>query len=74
MYHVLTEIPRFAITILPDRLIINCPSLFTPYTALRIHVSQSTINIIKKADCKFEYIKRGETYLKVCPNKQATVQ
>ncbi|KAM9462546.1 guanylyl cyclase C isoform 1-T1 [Clarias gariepinus] len=31
---------------------------------LRIHVSQSTINIIKKADCKFEYIKRGETYLK----------
>ncbi|KAK3559596.1 hypothetical protein QTP86_013563 [Hemibagrus guttatus] len=31
---------------------------------LRIHVSQSTINIIERADCKFEYKKRGETYLK----------
>ncbi|MCI4384237.1 hypothetical protein PGIGA_G00036610 [Pangasianodon gigas] len=31
---------------------------------LRIHVSQSTINIIERADCKFEYMKRGETYLK----------
>ncbi|GAA6101001.1 guanylyl cyclase C [Tachysurus ichikawai] len=31
---------------------------------LRIHVSQSTINIIERADCKFEYTKRGETYLK----------
>ncbi|KAI5623214.1 heat-stable enterotoxin receptor-like [Silurus asotus] len=31
---------------------------------LRIHVSQSTINIIERADCKFKYMKRGETYLK----------
>ncbi|XP_072523501.1 guanylyl cyclase C isoform X2 [Salminus brasiliensis] len=31
---------------------------------LRIHVSQSTINILKRANCKFEYEKRGETYLK----------
>ncbi|XP_017338107.1 guanylyl cyclase C isoform X1 [Ictalurus punctatus] len=31
---------------------------------LKIHVSQSTINIIERADCKFEYMKRGETYLK----------
>ncbi|KAB5555515.1 hypothetical protein PHYPO_G00035090 [Pangasianodon hypophthalmus] len=31
---------------------------------LRIHVSQSTINVIERADCKFEYMKRGETYLK----------
>lgn len=33
--------------------------------ALRIHVSQSTINILQRTDCKFEYEKRGETYLKV---------
>uniref|UniRef100_A0A674NBN7 Guanylyl cyclase C n=1 Tax=Takifugu rubripes TaxID=31033 RepID=A0A674NBN7_TAKRU len=33
-------------------------------TALRIHVSQSTINILQRTDCKFEYEKRGETYLK----------
>uniref|UniRef100_A0A7N9AUJ3 Guanylate cyclase n=1 Tax=Mastacembelus armatus TaxID=205130 RepID=A0A7N9AUJ3_9TELE len=31
---------------------------------LRIHVSQSTINILQRTDCKFEYEKRGETYLK----------
>ncbi|XP_044186028.1 heat-stable enterotoxin receptor [Thunnus albacares] len=31
---------------------------------LRIHVSQSTINILKRTDCQFEYEKRGETYLK----------
>ncbi|XP_060794953.1 guanylyl cyclase C [Neoarius graeffei] len=31
---------------------------------MRIHVSQSTINIIERANCKFEYTKRGETYLK----------
>ncbi|KAK2833777.1 hypothetical protein Q5P01_017666 [Channa striata] len=31
---------------------------------LRIHVSQSTINILQRTDCQFEYKKRGETYLK----------
>ncbi|XP_036004577.1 heat-stable enterotoxin receptor [Fundulus heteroclitus] len=31
---------------------------------LRIHVSQSTINILQRTDCKFEFEKRGETYLK----------
>uniref|UniRef100_A0A672ZG82 Guanylate cyclase n=1 Tax=Sphaeramia orbicularis TaxID=375764 RepID=A0A672ZG82_9TELE len=31
---------------------------------LRIHASQSTINILKRTNCKFEYEKRGETYLK----------
>ncbi|XP_029014340.1 guanylyl cyclase C isoform X2 [Betta splendens] len=31
---------------------------------LRIHVSQSTINILQRTDCKFEYEARGETYLK----------
>uniref|UniRef100_A0A3Q2E164 Guanylate cyclase n=1 Tax=Cyprinodon variegatus TaxID=28743 RepID=A0A3Q2E164_CYPVA len=31
---------------------------------LRIHVSQPTINILQRTDCKFEYEKRGETYLK----------
>ncbi|XP_051969186.1 guanylyl cyclase C isoform X2 [Xyrauchen texanus] len=31
---------------------------------LRIHVSQSTISILQRTDCKFEYKKRGETYLK----------
>ncbi|KAM9345724.1 guanylyl cyclase C [Symphorus nematophorus] len=31
---------------------------------LRIHVSQSTINILQRTDCKFKYEKRGETYLK----------
>uniref|UniRef100_A0A665WBZ3 Guanylate cyclase n=1 Tax=Echeneis naucrates TaxID=173247 RepID=A0A665WBZ3_ECHNA len=31
---------------------------------LRIHVSQSTINILQRTDCKFEYEMRGETYLK----------
>ncbi|XP_029687683.1 heat-stable enterotoxin receptor-like, partial [Takifugu rubripes] len=34
------------------------------HSALRIHVSQSTINILQRTDCKFEYEKRGETYLK----------
>uniref|UniRef100_A0AAQ4QDX1 Guanylyl cyclase C n=1 Tax=Gasterosteus aculeatus aculeatus TaxID=481459 RepID=A0AAQ4QDX1_GASAC len=29
-----------------------------------IHVSQSTISILQRTDCKFEYEKRGETYLK----------
>lgn len=33
--------------------------------ALRIHVSQPTINILTRTDCKFEYEYRGETYLKV---------
>ncbi|KAK5856644.1 hypothetical protein PBY51_008227 [Eleginops maclovinus] len=31
---------------------------------LRIHASQSTINILQRTDCNFEYEKRGETYLK----------
>uniref|UniRef100_A0A8C7FA09 Guanylate cyclase n=1 Tax=Oncorhynchus kisutch TaxID=8019 RepID=A0A8C7FA09_ONCKI len=31
---------------------------------LRIHVSQSTINILQRTDCKFEYEQRGETFLK----------
>ncbi|KAL0983976.1 hypothetical protein UPYG_G00135440 [Umbra pygmaea] len=31
---------------------------------LRIHVSQPTINILQRTDCKFEYEKRGETFLK----------
>uniref|UniRef100_A0A3Q3JIQ0 Guanylate cyclase n=1 Tax=Monopterus albus TaxID=43700 RepID=A0A3Q3JIQ0_MONAL len=31
---------------------------------LRIHVSQSTINILQRTGCGFEYEKRGETYLK----------
>jgi len=33
--------------------------------ALRIHVSQSTINILQRTSCRFEYEKRGETFLKV---------
>ena len=33
--------------------------------ALRIHVSQPTIEILQRTDCKFEYEMRGETYLKV---------
>uniref|UniRef100_A0A8D3D6P3 Guanylate cyclase n=1 Tax=Scophthalmus maximus TaxID=52904 RepID=A0A8D3D6P3_SCOMX len=32
---------------------------------LRIHVSQPTIDILQRTDCKFEYEIRGETYLKV---------
>ncbi|KAL2078066.1 hypothetical protein ACEWY4_025751 [Coilia grayii] len=31
---------------------------------LRIHVSESTINILERSDSDFEYEKRGETYLK----------
>ncbi|GCC36992.1 hypothetical protein chiPu_0015492 [Chiloscyllium punctatum] len=31
---------------------------------LRIHVNQSTISILKRTECKFEYEMRGETYLK----------
>ncbi|AWP17362.1 putative heat-stable enterotoxin receptor-like [Scophthalmus maximus] len=31
---------------------------------LRIHVSQPTIDILQRTDCKFEYEIRGETYLK----------
>ncbi|XP_057717075.1 guanylyl cyclase C [Corythoichthys intestinalis] len=31
---------------------------------LRIHVSQSTIKILQRTDCNFEYEQRGETYLK----------
>lgn len=35
------------------------------FLALRIHVSGSTINILKRTDCQFQYEERGETYLKV---------
>ncbi|CAB1313043.1 unnamed protein product [Coregonus sp. 'balchen'] len=31
---------------------------------LRIHISQPTISILQRTDCKFEYEKRGETFLK----------
>ncbi|XP_036944032.1 heat-stable enterotoxin receptor isoform X1 [Acanthopagrus latus] len=31
---------------------------------LRIHISQSTINILQRTDCQVEYEQRGETYLK----------
>ncbi|KAK4829506.1 hypothetical protein QYF61_005145 [Mycteria americana] len=31
---------------------------------LRIHLSGSTINILKRTDCQFQYEVRGETYLK----------
>nr|XP_057905300.1 guanylyl cyclase C isoform X2 [Doryrhamphus excisus] len=31
---------------------------------LRIHVSQSTIKILQRTNCPFEYEQRGETYLK----------
>ncbi|XP_041671715.1 heat-stable enterotoxin receptor isoform X2 [Cheilinus undulatus] len=31
---------------------------------LRIHVSEPTINILQRTDCKFEHEIRGETYLK----------
>uniref|UniRef100_A0A3P9ICD5 Guanylate cyclase n=1 Tax=Oryzias latipes TaxID=8090 RepID=A0A3P9ICD5_ORYLA len=31
---------------------------------LRIHVSQSTIKILQRTPCKFEFEQRGETYLK----------
>ncbi|NXK47603.1 GUC2C protein, partial [Chauna torquata] len=31
---------------------------------LRIHVSGSTIDILKRTDCRFQYEMRGETYLK----------
>ncbi|XP_054845107.1 guanylyl cyclase C [Eublepharis macularius] len=31
---------------------------------LRIHVSGSTISILKRTDCQFQYEERGETYLK----------
>ncbi|XP_074519446.1 guanylyl cyclase C [Halichoeres trimaculatus] len=31
---------------------------------LKIHVSEPTINILQRTDCKYEYELRGETYLK----------
>ncbi|MBN3323433.1 GUC2C protein, partial [Atractosteus spatula] len=31
---------------------------------LRIHVSQPTVSILQRTDCKFEFERRGETYLK----------
>lgn len=40
-------------------------SVFQSPLALRIHVSQPTIDILQRTDCKFEYEMRGETYLKV---------
>lgn len=33
--------------------------------ALRIHMSSSTIAILRRTDCQFLYEVRGETYLKV---------
>lgn len=42
------------------------PILFLfSFSALRIHVSQSTINTLQRTDRMFEYEQRGETYLKV---------
>lgn len=35
------------------------------FPALRIHVSESTIKILERTDCKFECEHRGETHLKV---------
>lgn len=35
------------------------------FPALRIHMSSSTIAILKRTDCQFLYEVRGETYLKV---------
>lgn len=40
-------------------------AIFISHTALKIHVSQSTINILQRTDCQFEYEPRGETFLKV---------
>lgn len=38
---------------------------------LRIHVSGSTIAILKRTECQFLYEVRGETYLKVrAPQRQ----
>ena len=34
--------------------------------ALRIHVSEPTVNILRRTGCQFEYEVRGETVLKVC--------
>lgn len=34
-------------------------------SALRIHVSQPTIEILRRTNCRFEYEARGETNLKV---------
>ncbi|XP_036378817.1 heat-stable enterotoxin receptor [Megalops cyprinoides] len=31
---------------------------------LRIHVSEPTVSILQRTDCKFEFERRGETYLK----------
>ncbi|XP_053269862.1 guanylyl cyclase C [Pleuronectes platessa] len=31
---------------------------------LRIHFSESTVNILQRTNCRFEYEKRGETFLK----------
>uniref|UniRef100_A0A671UIH5 Guanylate cyclase n=1 Tax=Sparus aurata TaxID=8175 RepID=A0A671UIH5_SPAAU len=39
---------------------------------LRIHVSQPTIDILQRTDCKFEYEMRGETYLKFEMNPETT--
>lgn len=43
----------------------NSPSSPLRPPALRIHVSQPTIDILQRTDCEFEYEVRGETYLKV---------
>ncbi|KAL6082554.1 hypothetical protein STEG23_001585, partial [Scotinomys teguina] len=39
------------------------------HSALRIHMSSSTIAILKRTDCQFQYEVRGETYLKDCSLK-----
>ncbi|KAF3704659.1 Heat-stable enterotoxin receptor [Channa argus] len=39
---------------------------------LRIHVSQPTIDILQRTDCKFEYEIRGETHLKLHSIKTLT--
>ncbi|CDQ89068.1 unnamed protein product [Oncorhynchus mykiss] len=48
---------------------ISIPTLYKQFisavmAALRIHVSQPTISILQRTDCKFEYEKRGETILR----------
>lgn len=45
--------------------------IYFAFPALRIHVSGSTISILKRTECQFLYEVRGETYLKVrSPQRQ----